>query len=108
LSGLQILPDLREDRWQYNGSATLENGRHQGQQAAAWVWRVTNDEGYGAYHNTYTLYVDDVGPPLARHATLMCVPGVHACNTATQWLQRAALSCTAVCSCCLPVACCRP
>ena len=39
------------------------------------MWRVTNDEGYGAYHNTYTLYADDVGPCLSSkqrmHATMM-------------------------------------
>ena len=58
----QILPDLREDRWRYNGSATLESGRHRGKAAHAWVWRVTNDEGYGAYHNTYTFYAAEARP----------------------------------------------
>jgi hypothetical protein len=58
---MQILPDLTEDRWQYNGSTFLEQGRHHGVPAEAWVWRVTNDEGYGEYHNVYTFYVDKVG-----------------------------------------------
>jgi hypothetical protein len=57
---MQILPDLTESRWLYNGSTLLQEGRHANKRAESWVWRVTNDEGYGEYHNTYTFYVDKV------------------------------------------------
>ncbi|CAL8460756.1 g287 [Coccomyxa elongata] len=59
-----VLPDLTESRWLYNGSTLLQEGRHANKTADAWVWRVTNDEGYGEYHNTYTFYVDKDGNPL--------------------------------------------
>ena len=62
--GMQILPDLTEERWLYNGTLSPESGRHKGKAAHAWVWRVTNDEGYSEYHNVYTFYVDKVDPPL--------------------------------------------
>ncbi len=57
---MQIMPDLTESRWLYNGSTLLQEGRHANKVADSWVWRVTNDEGYGEYHNTYTFYVDKV------------------------------------------------
>ena len=57
---LQILPDLTEERWLYNGTAALEAGRHKGKSAHMWVWKLRNKSDYGEYDNTYTFYVDEV------------------------------------------------
>ena len=50
---LQVLPEIGE-RWSYNGSTVVANGRHAGRAADVWVWRVDDDQGYGTYHNMYT------------------------------------------------------
>jgi len=57
---LQILPDLTEDRWSYNGTAAIESGRHKGRSADSWIWKLKNKSDYGEYDNTYTFYVDKV------------------------------------------------
>ena len=49
----QVLPEINE-RWAYNGSTVVANGRHAGRPADVWVWRVDDDQGYGTYHNVYT------------------------------------------------------
>lgn len=56
----QILPDLTEERWAYNGTVAFEAGRHKGKSAHSWVWELTNKASYGQYDNTYTFYVDEV------------------------------------------------
>ena len=61
LGTLQILPDITEDRWSYNGTAAVEGGRHKGQSAHTWVWKLKNKSDYGEYDNTYTFYADKVG-----------------------------------------------
>lgn len=50
---LQVLPEITE-RWRYNGSTVVANGRHAGRAADVWAWRVDDDQGYGTYHNVYT------------------------------------------------------
>ncbi len=62
---LQILPDLTEERWLYNGTAALEAGRHKGRSAHTWVWKLRNKSDYGEYDNTYTFYIDEVSMPIA-------------------------------------------
>ena len=57
---LQILPDLTEDRWSYNGTAAIESGRHKGKSADSWIWKLKNKSDYGEYDNTYTFFVDKV------------------------------------------------
>ncbi len=52
---LQVLPDLTESRWQYNGRVELGNLN-----AHEWQWKVTEEEGYGQYPLSYKMYVDDV------------------------------------------------
>jgi hypothetical protein len=52
---LQVLPDLTEDRWEYHGSARVA-----GIAAHAWIWKLTFDEGYGAYEANYTFYTSEV------------------------------------------------
>lgn len=70
---VQILPDLKESRWLYNGSTLLQDGRHANVPAQSWVWRVTNDEGYGEYHNTYTVYVDEVHDLHTHNMIVHCI-----------------------------------
>ena len=53
--GLQVLPDLTESRWQYNGQVELGTLN-----AHEWQWKVTEEEGYGQYPLSYKMYVDDV------------------------------------------------
>ncbi len=50
---MQVLPEISE-RWRYNGSTVVANGRHAGRAADVWVWRVDDDQGYGTYSNMYT------------------------------------------------------
>ena len=57
-SGLQVLPDLTESRWQYNGRVELGNLN-----AHEWQWKVIEEEGYGQYPLSYKMYVDDVSLP---------------------------------------------
>ena len=52
---MQVLPDLTESRWQYNGRVELGNLN-----AHEWQWKVTEEEGYGQYPLSYKMYVDDV------------------------------------------------
>ena len=56
-SGLQVLPDLTESRWQYSGRVELGHLN-----AHEWQWKVTEEEGYGQYPLSYQMYVDDVSP----------------------------------------------
>ena len=63
---LQILPDLTEERWLYNGTAALDAGRHKGRSAHMWVWKLRNKSDYGEYDNTYTFFVDEVSLPIAH------------------------------------------
>lgn len=58
---MQILPDITEDRWSYNGTAAVEGGRHKGKSAHTWVWKLKNKSDYGEYDNTYTFFTDKVG-----------------------------------------------
>lgn len=70
---LQVLPEIRGDRWEYNGSMVVANGRHAGRAANVWVWRVDDDQGYGAYHGLYTFLAGHVRSSgyLARNKHLM-------------------------------------
>ena len=55
---LQVLPDLTESRWSYNGTATMHD-----QQADTWVMQAKEDMGYGEIVSTYTMYVGKVCSP---------------------------------------------
>ncbi|KAK9846258.1 hypothetical protein WJX81_000204 [Elliptochloris bilobata] len=59
-----VLPEIGE-RWAYNGSTVVANGRHAGRVADVWVWRVDDEQGYGTYHNVYTFLAGRDGEPLA-------------------------------------------
>ena len=61
----QVLPDVTEERWHYNSSATIEDGWHQGVNARAYSWIVQEDRGYGEVTATYTFFVNKVDPFLA-------------------------------------------
>ena len=52
---LQVLPDLSEDRWSFNGTATVH-----GQAANSWIMYDTKEMGYGKIVSTYTMYVSQV------------------------------------------------
>lgn len=55
---LQVLPDLTESRWSYNGTATMHD-----QEANTWVMESKEDLGYGEIVSTYTMYVGKVSQP---------------------------------------------
>lgn len=57
----QVLPDLSEDRWSYNGTATVH-----GQEANSWVAYDKKQMGYGEIVSTYTMYVSQVWPACAE------------------------------------------
>ena len=63
---VQILPDLRESRWQKNASATIEDGRHKGKEALAWSWIIDDDMGYGDSVATYTFFASQVSIDRSR------------------------------------------
>ena len=52
---LQVLPDLKEPRWAYNGTAKMHN-----QEAHVWVMHSKEELGYGSVISTYTMYVGKV------------------------------------------------
>lgn len=53
---LQVLPDLKESRWVYNGTAMMHD-----QEANVWVMHSKEEMGYGDVISTYTMYVGKVG-----------------------------------------------
>ncbi len=59
-----MLPEISGERWAFNGSTVVANGRHAGRKADVWVWRVDDDQGYGTYHNVYTFFVSQVRGPV--------------------------------------------
>ena len=64
-----MLPDLRDAKWQPRGLQQVPGGLHAGVTADAFVWALTEDQGYGQVHANYTFYVSRVGPqPDGRHA----------------------------------------
>jgi len=67
----QVLPEIQGERWAFNGSTVVANGRHAGRKADVWVWRVDDDQGYGTYHNVYTFFVSQVRGPVSRCAACM-------------------------------------
>ena len=69
---MQILPDITEDRWSYNGTAEIEGGRHKGKSAHTWVWKLRNKSDYGEYDNIYTIYIKEV-----------CSGGLSACRNSS-------------------------
>ena len=54
---LQVLPDLNEGRWQYNGTATIDQGPHKGVSALLYQYTVKHNEGYGEVVASYKFYV---------------------------------------------------
>lgn len=52
---IQVLPDLTELRWSYNGTATMHE-----QEANTWVMYSKEEMGYGEIISTYTMYVAKV------------------------------------------------
>ena len=52
---LQVLPDLKELRWSYNGTAMMHN-----QEANVWIMHSKEELGYGDVISTYTMYVGKV------------------------------------------------
>lgn len=57
---MQVLPDLNEGKWVFNGTSRLTEGLHLGKDADAYVWRDTEDYGYGRVIASYTFFVDQV------------------------------------------------
>ena len=58
---------MSEERWHYNSSATIEDGRHQGVNARAYTWIVQENRGYGEVTATYTFFVNKVDSFLSAH-----------------------------------------
>ena len=67
---LQVLPDLKEPRWAYNGTAMMHN-----QEAHVWVMHSKEELGYGDVISTYTMYVGKVRkePRMANAHILLLV-----------------------------------
>ena len=61
---MQVLPDLSDGRWNFNGTVKLSDGLHMGKAADVYVWVVTEDWGFGKVVATYSFFVDQV----AAHA----------------------------------------
>ncbi len=61
---LQVLPDLTESRWGYNGTAAMHD-----QEAKTWVMESKENLGYGEIVSTYTMFVGKV------NMTLFCLFG---------------------------------
>ena len=62
---MQVLPNLADGHWTFNGTAKLGDGLHAGKDADAYVWVVTEDYGYGKVVASYTFFVDQVSANLA-------------------------------------------
>ncbi|KAL3157264.1 hypothetical protein ABBQ38_001497 [Trebouxia sp. C0009 RCD-2024] len=57
-----VLPDLKESRWAYNGTAMMHD-----QEANVWIMHSKEELGYGDVISTYTMYVGKDGTPLQFH-----------------------------------------
>ena len=57
---LQILPDLRESRWEENSTAKITDGQHKGADAVAYSWIIEKDMGYGDNTAVYTFFMTKV------------------------------------------------
>lgn len=57
---LQVLPDLSEGKWTFNGTSEIPRGAYEGLEADTYVWPLTEDYGYGKVAASYVFYVGQV------------------------------------------------
>ena len=57
---LQVLPNLADGKWTFNGTSEIRSGLYAGQAASTYFWPVTEDYGYGRVDASYVFYVNQV------------------------------------------------